>query len=528
MTLTQDTNGNTQKNVHNTKQMRELLNKTGCGFCLAKWTQLTLHLGTGLVHSCHHPVPHKIPLDELKNNPMALFNTSHLKTRRKEMLNNEKPSECDYCWRSEDGTGDGLSDRHQKSLADYSLPHHDRIKNMSGDEDVYPSYLEVSFGNICNLKCSYCGPDFSSKWVQEINKHGYYPLPEEGYNHTEHKHIANREDNPYTDAFWKWFPEAKKRLHTLRITGGEPLMSKHTFNLLRDIKEHPMPDLELSINTNGNAPKKNWDEFMELIIDICHNNKVKKFTLFCSAEGVGERIEYSRHGLDSELFKERAIDFLERTHNTRMVFMSTFNIFSVTSFKEFLQWVLYLKKAYNYNGLSNWLEENGCEPVERLLMIGAPAYEYSPMQPMKLRKERTKEKIYARVGIDIPYVRNPDFLDPNIMTRDIMLDYLMPAVDFMFQYAESKEWFDCLGFEERETLQLKQIFTNIAYEISNNEMEDGLSNNLPMQKKRARFYKFVQEYDKRRNVAFLSTFPEMEDFFLICQKEYQRVYGDEE
>ena len=48
-----------------------------------------------MTHSCHHPSPHKIPLNELKDNPAALFNTSILKTARKQMLNNEKPSECE-------------------------------------------------------------------------------------------------------------------------------------------------------------------------------------------------------------------------------------------------------------------------------------------------------------------------------------------------------------------------------------------------------------------------------------------------
>ncbi len=65
-------------------QVREELNKTGCGMCLAKWTQVTLHLATGMTHSCHHPVPHKIPLAELKRNPSALHNTRYKKEKRKE------------------------------------------------------------------------------------------------------------------------------------------------------------------------------------------------------------------------------------------------------------------------------------------------------------------------------------------------------------------------------------------------------------------------------------------------------------
>ena len=63
-------------------EVRKELNKTGCGMCLAKWTQVTLHLATGMTHSCHHPVPHKIPLAELKRNPSALHNTRYKKEKR--------------------------------------------------------------------------------------------------------------------------------------------------------------------------------------------------------------------------------------------------------------------------------------------------------------------------------------------------------------------------------------------------------------------------------------------------------------
>ena len=46
----------------------DFLNSVGCGFCLAKWTQVTIHLASGITHSCHHVGAHKIPLEELKEN----------------------------------------------------------------------------------------------------------------------------------------------------------------------------------------------------------------------------------------------------------------------------------------------------------------------------------------------------------------------------------------------------------------------------------------------------------------------------
>jgi hypothetical protein len=58
---------------------RNKLNMVGHGFCLAKWTQVTMHLHNGTTHSCHHPKPHKIPLEEILTNPTALHNTNFKK-----------------------------------------------------------------------------------------------------------------------------------------------------------------------------------------------------------------------------------------------------------------------------------------------------------------------------------------------------------------------------------------------------------------------------------------------------------------
>ena len=137
---------NNQKNVSNIK---ELLDSTGNGFCLAKFTQVTMHLGTGMTHACHHPVPHKIPLEEIENSPGALFNTHHLKRARKEMLEGDRPEECDYCWRMEDSNNP--SDRFYKSIEPWALSDHDKIKEQGWEVDYYPRYLEVDFSNVCNF-----------------------------------------------------------------------------------------------------------------------------------------------------------------------------------------------------------------------------------------------------------------------------------------------------------------------------------------------------------------------------------------
>ena len=218
------------------EKTKEKLDKVGKGFCLAKWTQVTLQLQTGHNHSCHHPVTHKISELEIADNPSALHNTNYKKNRRREMLEGIKPKECDYCWNIEDNSTD-FSDRIYKSSEPWSLPHLEDILKTKGEKDFNPKYVEVSFSNVCNFKCSYCGPAFSSQWMDEIQQHGSYPTSTNFNNldylkSTDQMPIPHNKKNPYVDAFWKWWPDLYKDLHTFRITGGEPLLAKDTFDVL--------------------------------------------------------------------------------------------------------------------------------------------------------------------------------------------------------------------------------------------------------------------------------------------------------
>ena len=92
-----------------------IMNEISPTFCLAKWHHTTIYLQTGETHSCYHPAPHKIPLDEIIIDPSALHNTSQKKMERLEMLNGEKPSGCNYCWNIEALGEDYISDRKERN-----------------------------------------------------------------------------------------------------------------------------------------------------------------------------------------------------------------------------------------------------------------------------------------------------------------------------------------------------------------------------------------------------------------------------
>lgn len=329
------------------RNVKERLDKHGTGLCLAKWTQATLHLATGRVHMCHHPVSQKVPLTEIEQTPKALFNNLHLKEQRRQMLTGVRPTECNYCWRIEDANGNDevWSDRIFKSGAPWSSSRIDDIKQAGYINDINPSYLEISFSNACNFKCSYCSPNISSQWMEEIERYGSYPTSNnfnniQWFRQNDQLPIPNNQDNPYVDAFWKYWPELYPKLHTFRITGGEPLMNKNTFKVLDYIIDNPRKELELAVNSNLCVTPQLFDQFIEKAQKV--SESVKSLTIYTSAEAKGKRAEYVRYGMDYNLWLDNCHILLEKVPNTKLTIMSTFNALSVTSFKDFLNDMLSL------------------------------------------------------------------------------------------------------------------------------------------------------------------------------------------
>ena len=453
---------------------RDKLNMVGCGFCLAKWTQVTMHLHNGTTHSCHHPKPHKIPLEEILSNPTALHNTKFKKEIRKEMLENKKPDECDYCWNIE-GASYAFSDRTLKSSEPWSAPYLEDILKSGWKKNYNPKYVEVSFSNTCNFKCSYCGPLYSSKWMEEINTHGPYKTST-NYNDVEWfkkedtmPYLAS-DKNPYVDAFWKWWPEMYQDLHTFRITGGEPLLNKDTFKILDYIIETPTPNKKLSlcINSNLGIPKKLFDEFVNKIEKILDKELVHEFIIFTSCDTWGPQAEYIRNGFEYKLFKERVDFLLDKFKPLTIDIMSTYNALSVPNYKYLIEDVAELKRRH-HNPTRYW---------------------------------------GSSLLLDSSYLRFPEHQTVKILEDSWVtaIDEQAKLVDFYEQVRTGVV--DGHGFTDIEInkiIRIKDWFTS----SEGNKMIDT---------NRKDFYKFITEHDIRRNTNFCKTFPELEEFYHKCGK----------
>jgi hypothetical protein len=463
----------------NFKETKEKLDSVGCGFCLAKWTQVTMHLHNGLTHSCHHPVPHKVPLEELKENPKALHNTLYKKLKRKEMLEGKRPSECNYCWNVEDSSN-SFSDRVFKSSEPWSEPHLEDIKNSKWDDDFNPKYVEVSFSNTCNFKCSYCGPMFSSKWIEEIERHGAYPTSGkfndlQWIKDTDQLPYRQTEYNPYVEAFWKWWPELYNDLDTFRITGGEPLLSKDTWKILDYIinEKNPNKELHLAINTNLGVPDDLIERLVQKINIIEDQQRVKDFVIFTSLDGWGSQAEYGRHGLVFNKFWDNIQYILSKCPTVTVGIMSTYNALSVTSYDRLIEEVAILKQTFT-SSIRSWT---------------------------------------TPVSLDVSYLRYPTH-----QTVQILPEYFYKLVkqqgelakNYIIPIYQDKDSDNILGysFNEMEVAKIQRIYD---WMIIPQEAEI-------LNKNRKDFYKFFSEHDRRRGTDFCKTFPELEEFYNRCKE----------
>ena len=454
---------------------KQVLDSVGCGFCLAKWTQVTMHLQTGLNHSCHHPAVHKIPLEEIKANPKALHNTKFKKTKRREMLQGKRPSECDYCWNIEDNST-SYSDRIYKSAEPWSEPHLEEIVNARWNEDFNPRYVEVSFSNTCNFKCSYCSPGYSSPWFQEIKQYGGYPTSN-NYNSLDHlaasdsMPILHSEFNPYVEAFWSWWPELYKDLHTFRITGGEPLLSKDTWEVLDYIIDHPNPNknLKFAINSNLGVEDALIDKLIQKLERIINEDRVKEVIIFTSVDSWGSHAEYIRYGLEFNKFWDNINKILHILPKVTITVMSTYNILSPFRYNELLRNINIVKKQH-HNPDRYW---------QHPILLDTSYLRYPSHQSVKLLTEEHKKLILGNAEQAL-YLGVPIF--DNIH----------------------------MGITQVETEKIKRIYDWAISPIEESELTVN----------RKDFIKFVDEHDKRRGTNFTKTFPELEDFYKTIKHGY--------
>jgi hypothetical protein len=280
-------------------------------------------------------------------------------------------------------------------------------------------------------------------------------LVSDGRNHFTHAHDSSQiygfsDTNPYVEAFFKWWEsDLHKTLRELRITGGEPLMSGHTWKLLEWFNENQgESNTKLAINSNLGMDDKQIDKF----IDVVQGLDVEVYT---SCESLNGQAEYIRDGLNYYQWFDNMVKLYKSGAVKQLHVMATINGLCLPKLPDFLAHMIDFKQAYGRDSLT----------------------------------------------VTLNILRFPSFQSPLVMPHDVKQGCATRLQQFLDQFGDSY-W-----LHQMEVEHIKRL---IEYLNSVESPHAGASSIDILQKD---FKTFYTQYDQRRNKNFVKTFPELKDWY---------------
>jgi MoaA/NifB/PqqE/SkfB family radical SAM enzyme len=194
-------------------------------FCPMPWTGLMYNFD-GKVKNCIRSDFKTGGLGNIKDNSIEEILLGPINVAKQTNITNNKPAAgCHTCYDLEHGKEgfDIISDRIFYIREFKQTPLHTYQPNNFDLQTI-----DVRWTNLCNFACVYCGPDFSSRWADELNV------------------IRSTPTEQQQKDFREYIYQHAQNLKHVYLAGGEPLLMKENLELLRELN----PNVNLRINTN--------------------------------------------------------------------------------------------------------------------------------------------------------------------------------------------------------------------------------------------------------------------------------------
>lgn len=234
------------------------------------------------------------------NDDISVYNKS-ISTVKKQLLNNQKPTECNNCW--------NLESKGAESLRIQSLKN--PLFNRNLDHGVVST--DMKLGNLCNLGCRMCEPHSSTVLQNEVKNNPTIDWTVEDIDAAHHDYLKNSWPEISLEKISKI-----ETIEHLKFTGGEPFAISNVINFLKQIKNPSNITLEFLTNALLINDKK---------IDLL--KRFKKVRLHISCDGIKNSYNYIRWPGDWNNFEEilNKIQFSTDFDLTISVTASAYNVF---------------------------------------------------------------------------------------------------------------------------------------------------------------------------------------------------------
>lgn len=257
----------------------------------------------------------------------AAWNSDYSKDLRRKMMTGEQPSPCMRCFSFED-----LGILSHRQSANKQFSHHiaGALAETTTEGWAPPRIrtADIRVGNFCNLKCRMCSPQSSKRLIDEW-KLLYPEISSDYYDGVENQDWF--ESPEFYDLFLRFVPD----IESLHFAGGEPLIVKRVFEIMRSIVDlGEAHHISLTYNTNlTHLP----DDIYELW------PKFDDVKVYVSLDGYHELNSYIRYPSNWDII-ERNLKMLDRDREKLNVSYisvnATFQAYNATQIVPLLDFIL--------------------------------------------------------------------------------------------------------------------------------------------------------------------------------------------
>lgn len=261
----------------------------------------------------------------------------HIKVRSEMLAGIESP-ECNLCWNDEKLN---LISKRQHMLKEYDIQEIVDKKQFKIDTEIFPlRYLDIRFGNLCNLSCRTCGPGDSSLWYSDyIALNNKDTMQFYGSKIYEFKNINNvwtlkNDDFQFYEdkSVWDMLEKLCHHFDRLYLTGGEPFLNKAQWKLLEMcIEKGVAKNIVLEYNSNMTILPENAEKIWK---------NFKYVHLGCSIDTVGPLANYVRYPCDWKEVEHNLYKISSfKIDNINIKLAPTISVFNLLGFLEILEWL---------------------------------------------------------------------------------------------------------------------------------------------------------------------------------------------
>ena len=370
--------------------MKSSVNKS---FCLAPWTHLHL-LPDGQAKPCCVYQSQAYIKDDFGNiNDYAtvaeLMNHDGFKNLRRKFISGEKDDGCVRCYNHEDnGRYESNQRRYFDKFDSEKTKQSVEETQEDGTTDANIVYLDIRFGNICNLKCRMCGHGLSSSWHEDAIKLDalaeLIDMTIDSGNSGDGGQYYLRSDNSYApvnrpkfihvDCYDKIEPYIKFA-EEIYFAGGEPMLYPEHTKILDKLIETDNVGCLLIYNSNLSTLKYRDRDILELWKNF------DQVIMGASIDAMESGVEFMRSNLKWNVFEKNYNRIKNEAPSIDLSPAVAFGILNAEIFPKFNRYCIeneWTKGSFNFSPnfiqypleqdvriLPQWYKEHLCKLYEQ-------------------------------------------------------------------------------------------------------------------------------------------------------------------